>query len=53
MKASLLLILFAGVIAGCSPVGSESWCEDMESKPQGEWSMKDGEDYMKHCLGIK
>lgn len=53
MKKILALFLFGGIAVGCNQVGSESWCEDLEDKPQGEWSIKDGENYVKHCLGLE
>lgn len=46
---SLTLMLFG--IAACAPeVGSEKWCQNMESKPKGDWTANEATDYAKHCL---
>ena len=52
---TLLQLLTAGValllLSGCEPeVGSEAWCEEMESTPKGDWTMNAASDYAKHCL---
>lgn len=43
-----------GVIAllsACSAeVGSRKWCENMQAKPEGEWTITEAKDYAKHCL---
>ena len=46
LTAALLLAL-----AGCAPeVGSKKWCEMMQEKPKGEWSMNEAGDFAKHCI---
>jgi hypothetical protein len=48
-RTRLALILLAA--AGCAPeVGSEAWCEDMEQKPRGDWTVNEAADYARHCL---
>jgi len=45
------LFLFMLTCAACSPeVGSAKWCERMEKKPEGDWSLNEAKDYAKHCL---
>ncbi len=39
------------LLGGCEPeVGSEAWCELMEEKPKGDWTMNAAADYAKHCV---
>lgn len=39
------------VLVACSPeVGSRKWCEKMQDKPEGEWTLTEAKDYAKHCL---
>ena len=46
LSATLLVLL-----TGCAPeVGSKRWCENMDGKPKGDWSMNEASDYAKHCL---
>ena len=50
MKQILMLGLVA-LLAACSPeVGSGKWCENMEDKPEGDWTLTEAKDYAKHCL---
>lgn len=44
---SCITLLF---IAGCSPVGSEGWCNKMKEKPKGDWSTNEATDYAEHCV---
>ncbi|ABC27846.1 MULTISPECIES: DUF3012 domain-containing protein [Hahella] len=47
----LVVGLSLGALAGCSPeVGSKDWCEDMATKPKGDWTANEATDYAKHCL---
>ncbi len=46
-SAGLLLVLFA---LACSPVGSDSWCEDMKEKSKGDWSANELADFSRHCV---
>ena len=46
----LLLPFVLGLLA-CEPeVGSEAWCEAMEEKPRGDWTVNEGVDYARHCI---
>jgi hypothetical protein len=43
-------IVFTAIVA-CSPeVGSEKWCTNMEEKPGDEWTIKEANNYAKHCI---
>ncbi len=46
-RGGLLLVLFA---LACSPVGSDSWCEDMKEKSKGDWSANELADFSRHCV---
>lgn len=44
--AGLVLLLGA-----CAPkVGSPEWCEKMEEKPKGDWTVNEAKDYARHCV---
>jgi len=48
---TILLILATLALAACEPeVGSEEWCEKMNEKPKGEWTIDETGDYTKHCM---
>ncbi len=45
------LAAVAALVAACTPaVGSEEWCNDLEQKQKGEWSVSEAADFAKHCL---
>lgn len=49
--AASLFIMLAGSLTGCAPeVGSEKWCQNMQEKPKGDWSVNEASNYTKHCL---
>ena len=51
VKSLLLTAAIVLLTAGCAPeVGSKRWCEQIEKKPKGDWSMNEAADYAKHCL---
>ena len=52
MKAFLLTIALCSLLlAGCAPeVGSKKWCERLDAKDKGEWTMDEVKDYAKYCL---
>ncbi len=46
-----LLSLVLTIGAGCAPeVGSDAWCEKLDKKPKGEWTLEEVGDYAKHCV---
>lgn len=48
LTAGILSLLF---ITACTPeVGSPEWCEMMEKKDKGDWTLSEGKDYAKHCI---
>lgn len=49
MKKYLLVLLIVS-LTGCAKVGSERWCENLEGKPKGDWSMNEASDYAKNCI---
>lgn len=47
----LSLVLMLPALTACSPdVGSDKWCQNMETKPKGDWTANEATDYAKHCL---
>ena len=47
LTTSLCLLL----LAGCAPeVGSKKWCEQLDEKDKGEWTVDEVKDYAKYCL---
>ena len=52
-KMFLLGSLFSVVtlLTACSPeVGSDEWCEDLQSKDKGDWTLDETKNYAKHCV---
>lgn len=50
-KFSITLVVLLPLITGCEPeVGSERWCEKMEVKERGDWTMNETADYARHCI---
>lgn len=51
MKNILLALVATALLNACAPkVGSPEWCENMEKKPKGDWSLNEAKDYAKHCV---
>ena len=39
------------LLGACSPeVGSEEWCEDLNEKDKGEWTLDETTEYAKSCI---
>jgi len=50
MKRNQLAGIALLMLAACAPeVGSESWCENMEEKPKGDWTANEAIDYATNC----
>jgi len=50
-KVVAALLVLAPLLSGCEPeVGSERWCEKMEAKGRGDWTMNETADYARHCI---
>lgn len=48
---TIIAVLSFGILSACSvEVGSKQWCEDMDKKPKGEWTVNEAGDYAKHCV---
>lgn len=51
MRRACLTTLLLTMLGGCSPeVGSDAWCEDLEEKPRGDWTMNEAADFARHCV---
>lgn len=52
MKIFLAMVAVALLLlAGCAPeVGSKKWCEQLDEKDKGEWTVDEVRDYAKYCL---
>lgn len=50
-RKSLAILALATLAAACAPEpGSKAWCEKMDEKPKGDWSVNEAADYTKSCL---
>lgn len=53
MKHHYLTLIAASAVflGGCTPeVGSTQWCEALQEKPKGEWSMNEVRDFATNCI---
>jgi hypothetical protein len=51
MRQLILLVTILMPLTACKPaVGSKAWCEDMEEKAKGDWTVNEAADYVQHCL---
>ena len=51
MKLILALaILIWLLLVACDRVGSEAWCEKLEQKPTGSWTVDEVKDHTKYCV---
>jgi hypothetical protein len=51
MKNTFLLLVVVVFLNSCAPkVGSPEWCEKMDAKSKGDWSLNEAKDYTKHCV---
>jgi hypothetical protein len=51
MKYLLTLLAFTILITGCSPeIGSKKWCDNLEAKAKGDWTVNEATDYAKNCI---
>lgn len=45
------LVAITILLVGCAPeVGSKRWCEKMQAKPKGDWTVNEASDFAKHCI---
>jgi hypothetical protein len=53
MRLKLILaLLFAVSLSACGEqVGSDAWCEKLESKDKSDWTANEAADYAKNCVG--
>jgi len=46
-----IIVTSLSLLTACEPeVGSKEWCEKMDKKPKGEWTLNESKDYVKHCV---
>ena len=51
MKNIVLVLATSLCLSSCAPkVGSPEWCEKMETKDKGEWTLNDAKDYARYCI---
>jgi len=51
LRALLTVLAVIAVITGCSPeVGTERWCNKMDKKPKGDWTLEETRDYARYCV---
>ena len=47
----MTVLAVIAVITGCSPeVGTERWCNKMDKKPKGDWTLEETRDYARYCV---
>ena len=50
-RALLTVLAVIAVIGGCSAeVGTERWCNKMDKKPKGDWTLEETRDYARYCV---
>tara|TARA_R110002096_G_scaffold21169_11_gene69134 strand:+ start:1748 stop:1918 length:171 start_codon:yes stop_codon:yes gene_type:complete len=49
-RMTFMPILLIQLIACSAEVGSEQWCEHLDAKAKGDWTLNEAKDYAKHCL---
>ena len=51
MKVIVGIVLSLVLLAACAPeVGTQKWCEQLDEKPNGEWTVNEAKAYAKHCV---
>ena len=51
MKKTLALCGVVFLLSACQPeVGSDKWCEALEVRDKGEWTLNEAKDFAKHCV---
>lgn len=47
----MVCIAIVGLVAGCAPeVGSRAWCERMDEKAKGDWTVNEADAYVRNCI---
>jgi hypothetical protein len=49
----MTILLTAGLfllLTSCAKVGSDSWCENLNEKPKGDWTASEAGDYTRYCV---
>ena len=51
MRNIVMVILATLCLSACAPkVGSPEWCENMDNKDKGDWTVNEAKDYARHCI---
>ncbi len=51
MKVIIGIVLSIALLAACAPeVGTKKWCEQLDEKPNGDWTVNEAKAYAKHCV---
>jgi hypothetical protein len=50
VRAATALIALSTLTACAPEVGSKPWCEQLEEKPKGEWTLDETGEYAKSCI---
>lgn len=51
MKNIFIAAMAALCLNACTPkVGSPEWCEMMDKKDKGDWTLNDAKEYARHCV---
>ncbi len=51
MKKIAFMLFALVTLSACEDeVGTQSWCDEMDSTPKTEWNAQGAVDYAKHCV---
>ncbi len=50
IKFSALLTIFVALVACAPEVGSDAWCDAMNEKSKGDWSVNEVTEFAKSCV---
>jgi len=51
IKKLITLLLTSMLMIACTPeVGSRAWCDALDKKDKGDWTVNEISDYAAHCI---
>ncbi|MFT7562313.1 MAG: hypothetical protein ACI93R_004248 [Flavobacteriales bacterium] len=50
LKILSVLSIVISLVACSAEVGSDKWCESLDDKAKGEWTLNETKDYARHCI---
>jgi len=50
-RLTVFCVLVGFFLGACSPeVGSAAWCEQMDEKSKGDWTVNEADAYVRNCI---